>query len=129
LRFGRQTVWPRCLEHLVPSRNRCGDAPDHSGNLSIGQASFLQSDAHPASLLELLLGSVWPHGHVGSNARPDVKPHDPLPAEKVNKVHARVDAEGRPRQIDITPGNYHDNSCAEVLLEGTEAGAIIGDKA
>ena len=45
------------------------------------------------------------------------------------KVHARVDAKGRPRQIELTPGNYHDNSCADALLEGIEAGAIIGDKA
>jgi transposase len=40
-----------------------------------------------------------------------------------------VDAKGRPRQIEITPGNYHDNSSAEALLEDIEAGAVIGDKA
>jgi transposase len=44
-------------------------------------------------------------------------------------VHARVDAQGAPRQLEITPGNYHDNSSAEVLLDGIEAGAVIGDKA
>jgi transposase len=40
-----------------------------------------------------------------------------------------VDAQGRPRQIEVTPGNVHDSECAEILLEGTEAGAVIGDKA
>jgi transposase len=40
-----------------------------------------------------------------------------------------VDTQGKPRQIEITPGNFHDSECAEALLEGVEAGAIIGDKA
>jgi transposase len=40
-----------------------------------------------------------------------------------------VDAQGKPRQIEVVPGNLHDSECAEELLEGVEAGAILGDKA
>ena len=40
-----------------------------------------------------------------------------------------MDAQGKPRQIELTPGNRHDSECAEALLDGVEAGAIIGDKA
>ena len=40
-----------------------------------------------------------------------------------------MDAQGKPRQIEITPGNFHDSQCADALIEGVEAGAIIADKA
>jgi transposase len=45
------------------------------------------------------------------------------------KIHARVDAEGRPVCLLISPGQVHDIACAEALLDGLEAGAtVIADK-
>ena len=41
------------------------------------------------------------------------------------KIHARVDAKGRPICLLISPGNDHDVARAEALLEGLESGAIV----
>jgi transposase len=41
------------------------------------------------------------------------------------KIHARVDAQGRPVQLLISPGNDHDVAHAEPLLEGIEQGAVV----
>jgi transposase len=46
------------------------------------------------------------------------------------KIHARVDANGRPVRLLISPGQDHDATCAQVLLDGLEQRAIvIADKA
>lgn len=48
---------------------------------------------------------------------------------RTTKLHARVDATGKPLQVTITPGNIHD--CTEaprLIAEATTTGAIIGDK-
>ena len=37
----------------------------------------------------------------------------------------RVDAQGRPVQLLISPGNDHDVAHAEPLLEGIEHGAVV----
>jgi transposase len=41
------------------------------------------------------------------------------------KIHARVDAKGRPLQLLISPGQVHDISCAEALLDKLEHGAVV----
>ena len=41
------------------------------------------------------------------------------------KIHARVDAKGRPVRLIITPGEAHDVTCAEALLDGLEARAVV----
>jgi transposase len=41
------------------------------------------------------------------------------------KIHARVDAKGRPVSLLISPGNDHDATCAEALLHGLEKGAVV----
>jgi IS5 family transposase len=41
------------------------------------------------------------------------------------KIHARVDAKGRPVCLLISPGNDHDVTAAETLLEGIEPRAIV----
>ena len=41
------------------------------------------------------------------------------------KIHARVDAKGRPLCLLISPGEVHDVSCAEALLQGLEQRAVI----
>lgn len=41
------------------------------------------------------------------------------------KIHARVDAKGRPLCLLISPGQVHDVSCAEALLQGVEQRAVI----
>ena len=41
------------------------------------------------------------------------------------KIHARVDAKGRPVRLLISPGNDHDVTCAATLLGGLEKGAVV----
>ena len=36
------------------------------------------------------------------------------------KIHARVDDKGRPVRLLISPGQGHDFTCAEALLDGLE---------
>ena len=45
------------------------------------------------------------------------------------KVHALVDALGNPCNLMLTPGQDHDLTCAQPLLENVDPGALIGDKA
>ena len=47
-----------------------------------------------------------------------------------SKIHALVDAEGRPIRITLTPGQAHDGTAAEALLANLKPGAILlADKA
>ena len=47
-----------------------------------------------------------------------------------SKIHALVDAEGRPIDIVLTPGQCHDGKAAPDLLEALEKDAIVlADKA
>lgn len=48
---------------------------------------------------------------------------------RTTKLHARVDAEGRPLQVELSAGNMHDCSMADTLLAQIAADAIIADKA
>src|SRR5713226_1825990 len=45
------------------------------------------------------------------------------------KIHALVDALGNPVALMLTPGQAHDLTCAESLLEGANPDALLGDKA
>jgi transposase len=45
------------------------------------------------------------------------------------KVHALVDALGNPVNLMLTPGQDHDLTCAQPLLENADPGALLGDKA
>src|SRR6266851_1977234 len=45
------------------------------------------------------------------------------------KVHALVDALGNPCSLMLTPGQVHDLTCAQPLLENADPGALLGDKA
>jgi transposase len=45
------------------------------------------------------------------------------------KVHALVDALGNPVNLMLTPGQDHDLTCAQPLLEDADPAALIGDKA
>jgi transposase len=45
------------------------------------------------------------------------------------KIHALVDALGNPFNLMLTPGQDHDLTCAEPLLETADPQAVIGDKA
>lgn len=45
------------------------------------------------------------------------------------KIHALVDALGNPVEVMLTPGQAHDLTCAEPLLESVDPGALLGDKA
>jgi transposase len=48
---------------------------------------------------------------------------------RTTKLHARVDTEGRPVQIEVSAGNLHDSSLAATLLAQITADAVIADKA
>ena len=43
------------------------------------------------------------------------------------KIHAVVDTHGRPLHIEITPGQQHESTLAEQLLEHAEGKAVIAD--
>jgi transposase len=45
------------------------------------------------------------------------------------KVHALVDVLGNPRNLMLTPGQDHDLTCAQPLLENANPCALVGDKA
>ena len=45
------------------------------------------------------------------------------------KIHALVDALGNPVEVMLTPGQDHDLTCAESLIEAVDPGALIADKA
>src|SRR5215469_10615447 len=45
------------------------------------------------------------------------------------KIHALADALGNPCALMLTAGQDHDLACAEPLLENTDPGAVIADKA
>lgn len=47
---------------------------------------------------------------------------------RTTKLHARVDAQGRPLQLEVTAGNVADCTHATVLLGHISAAVIIGDK-
>jgi transposase len=47
-----------------------------------------------------------------------------------SKIHALVDAEGRPFRIALTPGQAHDSTAAEELLTNLKPGpTLLADKA
>jgi transposase len=43
------------------------------------------------------------------------------------KIHAVVDAKGRPLHLELTPGQQHEATVAESLLEHAQGAAFIGD--
>ena len=45
------------------------------------------------------------------------------------KIHALVDALGNPCNLMLTPGQDHDLTCAQPLLETADTHALLGDKA
>ncbi len=45
------------------------------------------------------------------------------------KIHALVDALGNPFSLVLTPGQDHDLTCAQPLLQTADPRALIGDKA
>ena len=45
------------------------------------------------------------------------------------KIHALVDALGNPVELMLTPGQAHDLTCAEALIENANPDALIADKA
>lgn len=45
------------------------------------------------------------------------------------KIHLLVDALGNPVEVMLTPGQAHDLSCAEPLIDAADPQALIGDKA
>ena len=45
------------------------------------------------------------------------------------KIHALVDALGNPVKVMLSPGQDHDLTCAQPLIEAVDPGALIADKA
>ena len=50
-------------------------------------------------------------------------------ARLTTKIHVVVDALGNPVDVMLTPGQAHDLTCAEPLLEWADPQALLGDKA
>jgi transposase len=46
-----------------------------------------------------------------------------------NKIHALVDGLGNPVEVMLSPGQDHDLTCAEPLIEAVDPAALIADKA
>ena len=44
------------------------------------------------------------------------------------KIHVLVDALGNPVEVILSPGQDHDLTCAEPLIEAVDPGALIADK-
>src|SRR6202023_1340974 len=53
----------------------------------------------------------------------------PAQCWRSTKIHALVDALGNPVELMLTPGQDHDLTCAEPLIENADPEALIGDKA
>ncbi len=45
------------------------------------------------------------------------------------KIHALVDALGNPVEVMLSPGQDHDLTCAQSLIEAVDPGALLADKA
>ncbi len=45
------------------------------------------------------------------------------------RIHALVDALGNPVEVMLSPGQDHDLTCAESLIEAVDPGALLADKA
>src|SRR2546423_10407161 len=45
------------------------------------------------------------------------------------KIHALVDGLGNPVELMLTPGQAHDLSCADALIESADPEALLADKA
>ena len=45
------------------------------------------------------------------------------------RAHQLVDALGNPVEVMLSPGQEHDLTCAQSLIEAVDPGALIGDKA
>ena len=45
------------------------------------------------------------------------------------KIYVLVDALGNPVEVMLSPGQDHDLTCAEPLIEAVDPGALIADKA
>ena len=45
------------------------------------------------------------------------------------KIHALVDALGNPIEVMLSPGQDHDLTCTESLIDAVDPGALIADKA
>ncbi|RYF19948.1 MAG: hypothetical protein EOO77_09035 [Oxalobacteraceae bacterium] len=47
---------------------------------------------------------------------------------RTTKLHARVDGQGRPLQVEVSPGSTHDAALAPILLQHIDAAMVFGDK-
>jgi transposase len=73
---------------------------------------------------------VRAHQHsTGTQKKTVRKPSVGPAADLTTKIHALVDALGNPVEVMLTPGQDHDLTCAEPLIEAVDPGALIADKA
>ncbi|RYF46437.1 MAG: IS5 family transposase [Cytophagaceae bacterium] len=47
---------------------------------------------------------------------------------RTTKLHARVDGQGKPLQVEVSSGSVHDAAVAPALLQRIDATAVLGDK-
>ena len=98
-RWRKAGIWDRLMDAIVKA---------HDGNVQMIDSSIVRVHQH-ASGVEKKWRSLCGRSSGGLTT----------------KIHARVDAQGRPVQLLISPGNDHDVAHAEPLLEGIEHGAVV----
>ena len=72
---------------------------------------------------------VRAHQHSAGARKKRHASNRPIRGGLTTKIHALVDGLGNPVELMLTPGQAHDLTCAEPLIEAADPGALIGDKA
>jgi len=87
----------------------------------------LASDADNEYMIDASI--VRAHQH-SAGARKKRRASDrPVARRTDDQIHALVDALGNPVELMLTPGQDHDLTCAQPLIENVDPEALIGDKA
>ena len=68
---------------------------------------------------------VRAHQHSAGAKKRRRASHRPIPRRIDTKIHALVDALGNPVQVMLSPGQDHDLTCAQPLIEAVDPGALI----
>ena len=72
---------------------------------------------------------VRAHQHSAGAQKNTARKPSADPRRTDTKIHALVDALGNPVEVMLSPGQDHDLTCAQPLIEAVDPGALIADKA
>ena len=88
-------------------------ASDHDSEYMMIDATIVRARRHSA----------------GGRKKTARKPSADPAADLTTKIHALVDALGNPVEVMLSPGQDHDLTCDQSLIEAVDPGALIADKA